>query len=185
MTEIQTDRLVLRPFRPDDARDLFEYLSLPETYEFEPGEPVDAVQARVMAEERSRGSAFWAVELRVERRMIGHLFFSQVEPAELRTFELGYIFNPRFQRHGYATEAARALVGHAFAAMDAHRVVAQCHPANVASWRVLEKVGFVREGHLRQNIFFRRDAQGRPVWQDTFEYGLLSNLDGEEGRQVR
>ncbi len=69
--------------------------------------------------------------------------------------------------------------------MDAHRVVAQCNPANVASWRVLEKVGFVREGHLRQNIFFRRDAQGRPLWQDTFEYGLLSNLDSSQRRQVR
>jgi len=35
----------------------------------------------------------------------------------------------------------------------------------------------VREGHLRRNIFFRRDADGRPIWQDTFEYGLLNDLE--------
>ncbi len=180
--EIQTERLIVRPFRPDDWRDLLEYLSLPETYAFEPGEPIDAETARAMADARSRGVAFFAVELRAEGRMVGHLYFQPTEPAELRTYELGYIFNPRDRQRGYATEAARALVEHAFREMGAHRVVASCNPANIASWRVLEKIGFVREGHLRRNIFFRSDEEGRPVWQDTYEYGLLGDLDeGAEG----
>jgi ribosomal-protein-alanine N-acetyltransferase len=183
MMKIETHRLIVRPFRPDDRKDLFAYLSLPEIYEFEPGEPVDSEQARVLAEDRSRGSSFWAVELRTEGRMIGHLYFQPIDPPEVRTCELGYIFDPRHQRHGYATEAARALVGHAFAALGVHRVIARCAPANVASWRVLEKIGFVREGHLRRNTFFRRDGEGRPLWQDTLEYGLLNDLDDEAGRQ--
>jgi [ribosomal protein S5]-alanine N-acetyltransferase len=181
--EIQTDRLIVRSFRPDDWSDLFEYLSRPEIYEFEPGEPIDAEGARAMAVERSNGRAFWAVELRAEGRMIGHLYFQQVEPDELETYELGYIFDPGYQRHGYAIEAARALVDSAFAEMGVRRVIAQCNPANTASWRVLEKIGFVREGHLRQNIFFRRDAEGRPIWQDTFEYGRLRELDARAGQQ--
>jgi RimJ/RimL family protein N-acetyltransferase len=61
-------------------------------------------------------------------------------------------------------------------------VIANCHPDNTASWRVLEKLGFVREGHLRRNVFFRVDADGRPRWQDTFEYGLLNSLEDEAGR---
>jgi ribosomal-protein-alanine N-acetyltransferase len=181
--EAQTDRLIVRPFRPDDWRHLLDYLSLPEIYAFEPGEPIDAARARAMAVERSKGRAFWAVELRTNQRMIGHLYFQPVEPAELRTYELGYIFNPAYQRQGYATEATRALIDHAFAEMGVHRVVASCNPANVASWRVLEKIGFVREGHLRQNIFFRCDTDGRPIWQDTFEYARLSDLDAPEARQ--
>ena len=181
--EIQTDHLIVRPFRPDDWRDLFDYLSRPEIYEFEPGEPIDAEEARVMAVERSKGRAFWAVEFRAEGRMIGHLYFQPVEPAELRTYELGYIFNSGYQRHGYATEAAQALVDHAFAEMGIRRVIAQCNPANIASWRVLEKIGFVREGHLRQNIFVRRDGEGRPIWQDTFEYGRVDDLDARAARQ--
>jgi RimJ/RimL family protein N-acetyltransferase len=40
--------------------------------------------------------------------------------------------------------------------------------------RVLEKAGFEHEGHLRQNVFFRRDSDGRPRWQDTLEYGLVN-----------
>ena len=175
--EIQTDRLIVRPFRPDDWQGLFDYLSLPEVYAFEPGEPIDAEQAAVLADGRSRGSAFLAVVLRAEQRMIGHLYFAPTDPAELLTYELGYIFNPRYQRQGYATEAARALVDHAFAEMGVHRVIAQCNPANIPSWRVLEKIGFVREGHLHRNTFFRRDEDGRPIWQDTFEYGILNGLE--------
>jgi RimJ/RimL family protein N-acetyltransferase len=177
--EAQTDHLIVRPFRPDGWRPLFDYLSLPEIYAFEPGEPIDAAQARAMAVERSKGRAFWAVELRTNQQMIGHLYFQPVEPAELRTCELGYIFNPAYQRQGYATEAARAFVDHAFKEMGVHRVVANCNPANVASWRVLEKIGFVREGHLRQNIFFRCDTDGRPIWQDTFAYARLSDLHAD------
>jgi [ribosomal protein S5]-alanine N-acetyltransferase len=175
MTKIETQRLVVRPFRPDDWQDLHAYLSLPEIYEFEPGEPVGAEQARALADERSRGCVFWAVELRAERRMIGHLFFQPVEPTELQTYELGYIFNPAHHGHGHATEAAQALVDHAFAGMGAHRVMAQCNPANIASWRLLERISFVREGHLRRNIFFRRDVEGRPIWQDTFVYGRIND----------
>ncbi len=175
--EIRTERLVVRRFRPDDWRDLFDYLSLPAVYAFEPGEPIDAEQAVAMAEERSRGSTFLAVELREERRMIGHLSFAPVQPAELRTYELGYIVNPRDHGRGYATEAAAALVRHSFTEMGVHRVTANCDPANVASWRVLEKIGFVREGHLRRNVFFRRDANGLPTWKDTFVYGLLNEVE--------
>jgi ribosomal-protein-alanine N-acetyltransferase len=174
---VETDRLVVRRFRPDDWQDLHAYLSLPQTYRFEPGEPVDDAQARAVALERSRGRAFWAVVLRAERRMIGHLYLAQVEPADLRTYELGYIFNPAFHGHGYATEAADALVRHAFAVWDAHRVIALCNPDNTASWRLLERIGFVREGHLRRNVFFRRDDRGNPIWQDTYEYGRTDDGD--------
>jgi len=182
---IHTNRLVVRSFRPDDWHDLLEYLSLPEIYEFEPGEPIDAERARAMARDRSMGSAFLAVELRDERKMIGHLYFCPIEPASLQTWELGFIVNPHYQRQGFASEAVRGLIEHAFAAGGVHRVIAQCNPANVASWHVLERVGLLREGHLRQNIYFRCDADGRPVWQDTFEYGLLDGLEIEASRPAR
>lgn len=71
--------------------------------------------------------------------------------------------------------AVRALVAHAFSSLGAHRVVASCNPDNVASWRVLERAGFVREARLRRNIWFRRDPAGDPLWQDTFVYGLVAD----------
>lgn len=172
---IVTPRLVVRRFRPQDADALYDYLSLPEVYRYEPGEPTDFQQAQDLAVEMSASDDFWAVELRLERKVIGQIFFKHIEPEHLMTWELGYILSPRYQRQGYASEAASALVRTGFAAAGIHRVVAHCNPENVASWKLLEKIGFRREGLLRQNVYFRRDQSGEPIWTDTYVYGLLTN----------
>lgn len=171
-------RLDIRPFRPADADALYAYLSLPEIYRFEPGEPVDPAAARLLAHERSQGSDFLALELRSESRVIGHLSWFAAGPARLRTWELGFIVHPRYQCRGFASEGARAWLEHAFTHLGVHRVVARCHPQNIASWRALERIGFIREGRLRSDVYFRCDSLGRPLWQDTLVYGLVEPNEG-------
>ena len=105
--------------------------------------------------------------------MVGHLYFQQTEPLEFLTWELGYIFNPRYQNKGYATESAAALIRYGFDHWGIHRVMAHCNPENIASWRVLEKIGMRREGHFQKNVFFKVQADGSPVWVDTYEYAIL------------
>ncbi len=56
-----------------------------------------------------------------------------------------------------------------------HRVYAECDPRNTASWKLLERSGLRREAHFRQNIRFRKDAAGEPVWKDTCVYAVLSS----------
>lgn len=63
--------------------------------------------------------------------------------------ELGYILGRDRWGRGYAGEAAAAIVGHGFAAMGLRRIFADCDPDNIGSIRVLERLGFRREGHLR------------------------------------
>ena len=60
----------------------------------------------------------------------------------------------------------------------AHRVYAECDPRNTASWKLLEAGGFRREAHFRQNIWFRTDENGEPVWKDTYVYALTQNEVG-------
>ena len=48
-----------------------------------------------------------------------------------------------------------------------------CNPENESSWKLMERVGMRREGHLKKNVFFFKDENGEPIWQDTYEYGLL------------
>jgi RimJ/RimL family protein N-acetyltransferase len=170
---ITTPRLLIRPFTSSDAHDLHEYLSNPEVYRFEPGEPLSDEQASRLAQERANTTAFRAIELWSTGKMVGHLYFEQTDPAELRTWELGYIMNPEFQRHGYATEATIGLLRDAFERDNIHRVFAHCNPENTASWKLLEKVGFQREAELRRNIFFRTGSQGAELWTDTYEYAML------------
>ena len=55
-----------------------------------------------------------------------------------------------------------------------HRICAEYDPQNSAPWRLLERLGFEREAHLKQNFFFWLDAQGKPIWKDTYIYGKLN-----------
>jgi RimJ/RimL family protein N-acetyltransferase len=170
---IHTNKLVLRAFSSADAQDLYEYLSYERVYRFEPGAPIDLNRAQKMADELCASPNFWAVELESQRKLIGQLYFQQIKPLHLQTWELGYILSPAYQRQGYASEAVGALLNYAFSTVNIHRVVAHCNPQNLASWKLLEKLGFQREGLLRQNIFFRLDDAGEPVWTDSYVYALL------------
>ncbi len=171
---ITTPRLTLRRFRPEDADDLYAYLADPQIYRFEPGEPIDREQAGVRAADMAASPDFWAVALRSTGRVIGQVYLAQLDPAEHLTCELGYILSPAYQGQGYGSEAAAALVAQALTAGGMHRVVAHCNPENTASWKLLEKIGFRREGLFRQDVFFRRNAAGEPLWTDTYVYARLA-----------
>jgi RimJ/RimL family protein N-acetyltransferase len=73
--------------------------------------------------------------------MIGHVACNREGPEELLTWNHGYIFNPAFYGKGYATEASRRILQHAFEELGAHRVQAGCNPDNAPSWRLLERLG--------------------------------------------
>ena len=173
---LTTERLIIRPFQEDDYHDLYEYLSLKETYRFEPGESISLEEAKKLCLERAKGTDFWAVTLKDRnKKLIGHVSFIPAVPLFFKTWEIGYIFNPAFQNKGYATEAARAIIAHAFTEQKAHRIVGYCAPDNIASWRVLEKCGMKREGLLRENVFFHKDENDEPIWLDSYVYSALTD----------
>jgi RimJ/RimL family protein N-acetyltransferase len=176
-TMLETERLIIRPFRESDYADLFEYLSIKETYRFEPGEPVSMEEAKEYAKKRSNSVNWWAATLKNDTRdkLIGHISLFQTEPKVLRTWEIGYIFNPAFQNKGYASEAAYAVIKHVFEKLNAHRIIAHCSPENIPSRKVLEKCGMTREGLQRKNVFFRTDDEGNPLWFDSFDYAILAD----------
>lgn len=168
---LETQRLLLRPFTPMDAEDLYAYLSRERVVQYEPYGPFTREEAVREAARRAEDANFHAVVLKETGHVIGNVWLA---PGDFGTWELGYVFHDGFWGCGYATEAASALIRWAFE-NGAHRIIAMCNPENEASWRLLERLGMRREGCLRQNIWFRRDTQGNPVWQDTYEYALLKD----------
>jgi len=137
---------------------------------FEPYEVFTEKASRKEAARRSGDPSFWAVCLRENEKLIGNVYLGQ---QDFGTWELGYVFNKDYHGKGYATEAACALLDDIFANQAARRAVAMCNPLNTPSWRLLERLGMRREGHFIKNIYFKRDAQGNPIWCDTYAYGIL------------
>lgn len=167
---LETERLILRPFRETDLQDLYEYLSDEQTVRYEPYKPMTLAETQDNLRWRMGTEAMIAVERREDHKLIGNLYFAR---GEFDTAELGYVFNRRFWGRGYASESCRALINQAFAE-GTHRIIAECDPKNVNSWRLLEALGFTREAHLRQNVYFWKDEQGNPIWKDTYVYARLS-----------
>lgn len=173
MATMETERLVLRRFTPGDWRDLHEYLSKPEVLRYDAETVSDEEECVAKAVSRSKGQAFWAVCLKESGKMIGHIYFSRKDPPEFLTWEIGYIFNPAFWGHGYATEASRRVLRYGFEELGAHRVEAGCSPDNPPSWRLLERLGMRREGYFKEHVFFHTDDKGKPIWLDSYMYGIL------------
>ena len=169
---METERLLLRKFVPGDWPDLFEYLSQEEVLKYEPYGTFTEEACEREAVRRSNDDCFWAVCLKEGGKLIGNLYLSE---QDFGAWELGYVFNKNFQGRGYATEAAKALLNDVFRNKNAHRVVAACNPLNGPSWKLLERLGFRREGHLIKNIWFKKDKLGAPIWSDTYEYAMLSD----------
>lgn len=170
MKELKTKRLIIRRFQESDWEDLYEYLADEEVVYYEPYEVFSREKCQEEARIRSVSKAFWAVCLQENGKMIGNLYF---ERGKYDTWEIGYVFNLQYQGQGYAAEAAKALLDEGFQNWGVRRVVAMCNPGNQQSWKLMERLGMRREGLLVKNIFFKSDEHGKPIWQDTYEYGIL------------
>lgn len=167
---IETERLLIRRFRGEDWHDLHEYLSDPEVVFFEPYCIFTLEESKNEAIRRASDTDFWAIALKEGGKVIGNLYLSK---QDFDTYEVGFVFNKRFQGQGYASESARTLIEYAFNKYEARRIIAMCNPENEKSWRLIERLGLRREGHLKRNIFFKTDGKGQPVWVDTYLYGIL------------
>ena len=162
----ETERLILRRYREEDLQDLYEYLSNPKVVEYEPYKPMSMEEVKDNLAWRISTEEMIAVELKFNHKMIGNVYLGK---RDFDSLEIGYVFNDTYWGKGYAKESCEAMIQWAFA-NGAHRIYAECDPKNKSSWGLLEKLGFEREGYLKENVYFWKDEQGNPIWKDTYIY---------------
>jgi aminoglycoside 6'-N-acetyltransferase len=173
---LETNRLLLRPFRPDDLAALYDLRTRPDVLRYLYWPPATLEQTRTVIDQRLSMNALavdndclvLAVEHRDTGRMVGEVSL-RWSSVEHRQGELGVILHPDAQGRGFAGEAASALLELAFIRMELHRVTAQTNAHNAASIRALRKLGMRQEGHLRQCIYFAGE------WHDELIFAILSH----------
>lgn len=169
---IETNRLIIRKFHEDDWKDLYEYLSDEEVVFFEPYGVYTEKACKEEAISRANNESFWAVCIKENGKVIGNIY---LEKQDFDTWELGYVFNKKFQKQGFATESAKGIIDYAFKEFNARRIIAMCSPKNESSWKLLERLKMRREGYLLKNIYFKTDENNNPIWLDTYEYAILAS----------
>lgn len=171
--QIVSERLRLRPFAPGDAPAFSAYRSDPDVARYQSWEiPYAPAEARAFiagigeADVHEPGWFQWAIERLDKPGLIGDVGVNLLD--DRRQAMLGYTLASGFQHRGYAAEAVGRIVDHLFAERGLERVSAECDTRNEASVRLLERLGFQREGHLRSSTWSRGE------WTDDYLYGLLA-----------
>jgi ribosomal-protein-alanine N-acetyltransferase len=166
---VETPRLRLRPFTPDDGDNLFRLYSDAEVMRYvgkgaRTRAEADAALNSTLAHWNQHGFGIWAVEGRCDGHFLGRcgLRYFQDTPD----VELSYTFGKETWGKGMGTEAAGASIRFGFVDLGLERILAIAIPDNVGSWRVMEKIGMRREGtgvyfgieHVRY-VISRQDYQ--------------------------
>jgi RimJ/RimL family protein N-acetyltransferase len=173
---VATERLLLRPLRAGDVEALLAYRSLPDVCRFVPFEPM----TRAVIEERL--GTLWAsteltdegqtltlgVELAGTGELVGDviLFWHSREHGG---GEIGYVLNPQFAGHGYATEAAHAVLRLGFDDLGLHRIIARIDERNDASAKLAARLGMRQEARLVRNELFKGE------WSTELNFAMLAD----------
>lgn len=179
MRSIETDRLTLRNFTPEDWRDLLEVAinyQASEYAQYDYKWPTDEEGVRGMANWFSEGERFVAVCLKDTGKLIGMI---SVNPnQEGIEYGLGYVFHTDYQRQGYATEACQAMIDYAFSSLNARRMTTGTAAANTPSCHLLQKLGF--QVVDRKMGALRETEDGEPVEIETLSLRLTRQQWAEE-----
>lgn len=169
---IETSRLIIRNFEEKDAAGLYEYLAAPPVHCFYSekvnsyDEAVKKVKEKQNADEH--GSCY-AVCLRDTDFIIGEVFTMKFHPD---TYSVGWNFNLKYGKKGYATEAAEAVINNLFE-NDARRIYAYAEDDNLPSQKLCERLGMRKEGLFVEFISFVNNPDGTPHYENTYQYAVL------------
>jgi RimJ/RimL family protein N-acetyltransferase len=177
---LRTARLTLRAARADDLEATWRFRRIASVSEWLTARPADLDGYREQFLDPARLAATAIVTLghSADAPVIGDLMLRREDAWAQREVsdqardtqaELGWVLDPTYTGHGYATEAVRELLRHCFQDLGLRRVTANCFLANDASWRLMERVGMRRELHTVRESLHR---SGR--WLDGVGYALLA-----------
>ena len=164
--------LIARRFDPRDLAAFVAMRADPEVARYQSWDSYGEAQGRqdlaAMAA-RQPGDPGWfqiALQLKNTGELIGDCGLRILE-GDARLAQIGYTIVRAYWNNGYATEAVTALTTYVFETFPLHRITASVDPRNLASCRVLEKAGYLKEAHFRQSEWFKGD------WADDVVYGTL------------
>lgn len=166
-------RVVLREFTRDDVDDVLAIIGDDKVTAWLSFDSRNRDQAIAMiegalerAQQEPRTEYYLAVTKQGDNRVIG---FARIGFAGVKAGKLGYAIAAQERGRGYATDAARALTTFAFTELGLHRISAATGPENAASIAMVEKLGFTREGVLRDHVFTNGS------WRDSILYSVLEH----------
>ena len=164
MVALETDRLALRNFKYSDWEDLHAMIMQYKASAFADYDqpwPASPEEIKGVINWFASGDQFLAVCLKGTRQFIGFVALNPETDEGSLVYNLGYVFKEEFHGKGYAREACRAVLAHAFRNLSAQCVVAGTAVVNLPSCRLLEKLGFQKTGESMGSL--QQSVDGKPI----------------------
>lgn len=182
---VETERLMLRPFRKTDLEAVMAYHALPEVQRYLDWKARDRSECRVALDgmcaqrrlNRPGDTLSLAVERRADAKLVGQVSLRWTD-ATAGQAEVRFAFNPVYRRQGYATEAVKAAFDIGFDHYGFHRIFARCGAKNVASARLMRRLGMRLEAHYREHALFQGE------WDEELHFAILDR-EWRRGIQVK
>jgi RimJ/RimL family protein N-acetyltransferase len=167
---------MLRPFAETDLDDVYAYQSRPDVVRYLYWEVRDragvaeALRAKAAASHLTREGDHLtlAICLPGDGVVIGEALLKWIS-VQHRQGEVGFVLNPEYHGHGYATEAAREMLRLGFEVVGLHRIAGHCDARNVSSAAVMSRLGMRQEAHFVQNEIFKGE------WGDELIFAMLAS----------
>ncbi|SME38107.1 Putative ribosomal N-acetyltransferase YdaF [Bacillus mobilis] len=174
-------QIYLRLYKISDAKELAELLTrnreffqrvsplFPESFFTEEHQKIRLEQA---LKKKDEGQLYpFGIFLRATDKLIGDISLTQIVRGDVQSCYTGFTLDKEYNAKGYTTEALQLVVDFAFRELKLHRIEAGAMPDNIASIRVLEKVGFKKEGIAKENL----KINGK--WTDHQILAIINSLD--------
>ncbi|MGD8780518.1 MAG: GNAT family protein [Ignavibacteria bacterium] len=172
LPKIETERLILRKLEYSDKRDIFDYSKYPEVSRYliwkKHETEMDTLEFLdfVMEKYKENQPAPWGIELKEKNKIIGTIGYHEWDKKNFKA-EVGYVLHCNYWQNGIMTEALNYVIEFGFTKMYLNRIEARTDPENIPSQKLLEKVGFLKEGLLREQMLVKER------FQDFFIYAIL------------
>ena len=172
---LQTERLLLREVTKNDNQEIFKLRSLPESMEYMDTNKCSSIEQandfvkRIQDDFNETSGISWGIELKSKPgKIIGYVSLVRIMKENYRA-EVAYSILPDFWRLGIATEAMIPMIKFGIKKIGFHSFEANVNKNNTSSIKLLEKLGFIKEAHFRENYFFNGE------FIDTVIYSLLTS----------
>ncbi len=172
MENIQTNRLILKEIKIEDAEQIYKLFSDKELLKYTDNDIHKTIKDTkeligIYQKEQKTGKSFrWAIWLKKTNNIIGILSIYHINRKH-KFATIGSFLDRNYQKNGFMPEARLATINYAFNKLKLNRLEAQVFVKNMYSIKMLEKLGFKKEGRLRQNFMINNKLE------DSFMYSIL------------
>ncbi len=170
---LETERMVIRRITKKDVDDLFFLRTNEETMTYldrakaASTEEVKDLIRKIDTGIKQNTAIGWGISLKNHTELIGTISYHRIEKEHYRA-EVGYMLKPAYWKQGLISEALKKVIDYGFNHMKLHSIEANVNPNNAGSIMLLEKMGFVKEAHFKENYYYNGQ------FLDSVIYSLIS-----------